>query len=364
MADVVHLHVGAPKTGTTYLQDRLALNRPSLESHGVAYPIGLRADMFGPALDLIDLPWGGQREGVRGEWDALMSRVRRTSGRAVVSHEILAGAKPKQVEKAMRDLAETEVHLVFSARDLARQIPAEWQETVKHRRVHTFRRFLGQVMESPRRNPRMWFWRAQSLPDVLTRWSSGLSPDRVHLVTVPQSRAGGTLWTRYCEALELDPAWLTEDSERANVSVGIDETIMLRRLNRRLRAADLDSESYRAIVRELVVHQRLALREDKRKVTLPPSAFDWAEEVAEEWMEWVRGSGIHVVGDLEDLRPRRPDPDASWEDPDKPRQGKVGDATMDALVTVIMELAERPDPDQGPVSRLARAARRLRGDTP
>ena len=26
MADVVHLHVGAPKTGTTYLQDRLALN--------------------------------------------------------------------------------------------------------------------------------------------------------------------------------------------------------------------------------------------------------------------------------------------------------------------------------------------------
>ncbi|GAA1934023.1 hypothetical protein [Nocardioides marmoribigeumensis] len=364
MADVVHLHVGAPKTGTTYLQDRLALNRGSLEDHGVAYPIGLKADMFGAALDLIDLPWGGQREAVRGDWESLMGRVRRAPGRAIISHEILAGAKPKQVEKAMRDLAETEMHLVFSARDLARQIPAEWQETVKHRRVHTFRRFLGQVMESPRRNPRMWFWRAQSLPDVLTRWSSGLSPDRVHLVTVPQSRAGGTLWTRYCEALELDPAWLTEDSERANVSVGIDETIMLRRLNRRLRAADLDSESYRAIVRELVVHQRLALREDKRKVTLPPSAFDWAEEVAEEWMEWVRGSGIHVVGDLEDLRPRRPDPDASWEDPDKPRQGKVGDATMDALVTVIMELAERPDPDQGPVSRLARAARRLRGDTP
>jgi hypothetical protein len=364
MADVVHLHVGAPKTGTTYLQDRLALNRTSLEDHGVSYPIGLRADMFGAALDLIDLPWGGQREGVRGEWDALAGRVRRASGRAIVSHEILAGARPRQVEKAMRDLAESEVHLVFSARDLARQIPAEWQENVKHRRVHSFNRFLTRVQEAPRRNPKLWFWRAQSLPDVLGRWSSGLPPERVHLVTVPQARSGGTLWSRYCEALDLDPAWLPVDSDRANVSVGIDETIMLRRLNRRLRAADLDSESYRTIVRELVVHQRLALREDKRKVTLPPSAFDWAEEVTEEWLEWIRGSGIHVVGDLEDLRPRRPDPDATWENPDKARSGKVGDATMDALVSVILELAERPDPEQSPVSRLARAARRLRGETP
>src|SRR5690349_20403229 len=138
MADVVHLHVGAPKTGTTYVQDGVALNRTSLESHGVSYPIGMRADMFGAALDLIDLPWGGQREGVCGAWDALMARVRRLSDRTLVSHEILAGARPKHVARAMTDLGEAEVHLVLSARALACQIPAEWQENVKHRRVHTF----------------------------------------------------------------------------------------------------------------------------------------------------------------------------------------------------------------------------------
>lgn len=360
MADVVHLHVGAPKTGTTYLQDRLLLNKATLDEQGVAYPVGLRNDMFGPALDLINMSWGGQRDRFSGEWDAMVARVNRGSGRAVISHEILAGARPKQVERAMRGLAESEVHLVYSARDLARQIPAEWQESVKHRRVHTFARFLSEVQESPRRNPKLWFWRAQSLPDVLSRWTSGLPPERVHLVTVPQTR-GGDLFTRYCEALDLDPAWMPRDSERTNVSIGIDETVMLRRLNRRLRAQKLDSDSYRAIVRELIVHQRLAERERKRKVTLPPAAFDWAEEVAEEWVEWVRGSGIHVVGDLEDLRPRRPDPEAEWEDPDEPKRGLLGDATMDALVAVIMELAERPDPT-GPVSRIARAARRIRGD--
>ena len=39
------------------------------------------------------------------------------------------------------------------------------------------------------------------------------------------------------------------------------------------------------------------------KVTLPPAAFPWADEVADEWIEWIVGSGIDVIGDVEDLRP-------------------------------------------------------------
>src|SRR3954451_8381661 len=93
MDRVVYLHVGAPKTGTTYLQDRLALNRNELARHGVHYPLGLRASQFRPALDLLDMPWGGQREDVEGEWDALMGRVRRHRGSAIVSDEILPGAR-------------------------------------------------------------------------------------------------------------------------------------------------------------------------------------------------------------------------------------------------------------------------------
>src|SRR5881275_295100 len=116
MADVVYLHVGAPKTGTTYVQDRLLANRAALAGQGVHYPVGQNADMFPPALDLIDRRWGGQREGVRGEWDALASRVRRTPGTVVVSQEILASARSEQVTRAMLDLGDAEVHVVYSAR--------------------------------------------------------------------------------------------------------------------------------------------------------------------------------------------------------------------------------------------------------
>ncbi len=361
MARVVYLHVGAPKTGTTYLQDRLYLNRQELARHDVHYPVGLHTDMFGAALDLIDMSWGGQREGARGEWDALMGRVRRTSGTAVVSHEILAGARSDQVARAMQDLAGAEVHVVYSARDLARQIPAEWQEMVKHQKQRPFKRFVQQVQGAPRRDPKMWFWRAQGLPDVLSRWSAGLPPERVHLVTVPQSGgAPGELWRRYCRAFGIDPALAPEDSDRRNVSLGVDETLMLRRLNTRLREAGIDGATYRSVVRQLVVHDTLAQRTGMTRVELPPSAHPWAEEIAEEWIEWVVGSGIDVVGDVEDLRPA-PRGDRPWVDPDRPRRRRLADATLDALVAVVLETAERPDPERSPTARLGRAARRLRG---
>ena len=361
MSRVVYLHVGAPKTGTTYLQDRLALNKAALARHRVHYPLQLHASQFRPALDVLQMPWGGLQEDVDGEWDALAARVRRLSGTVIISHEILAAAKPAQVKRVMASLTDSEVHIVYSARDLARQIPAEWQEGVKHQRKISFDAFLRQVQAGRRAKPTLWFWRVQSLPDVLSRWTRGLPPDHVHLVTVPQPGAPrDLLWERYCRAFGIDPAWAPDQSERQNASIGAAETLLIRKLNRRLRRAGLPSEEYRRLIRELVVHQTLALRPDMTKVTLPPSAFGWANEVADEWIDWVQGAGIDVVGDVGDLRPIPPPADQRWVTPDRPRRQEMVDAALDALVALTLEAAARPDPDAHLVARLGRAARRLR----
>jgi hypothetical protein len=361
MSRVVYLHVGAPKTGTTYLQDRLALNRAELSRHGIHYPLGLHASQFRPALDLIDMPWGGQRQDVQGEWDALMGRVRRHSGTVIISHEILAAAKPAQVRQAMEGLRGSEVHLVYSARDLARQIPAEWQEGIKHRRRRGFGGFLTAVQAARRTRPTLWFWRVQSLPDVLSRWTRGLPPERVHLVTVPQPGAPrDLLWERYCRVFGIDPSWAPEESDRQNVSLGAAETTLVRRFNRRLKEAGLPSDEYRRLVRELVVHQTLAQRPNMSRVTLPPAAFPWAAEIAEEWVEWVIGSGIDVVGDVGDLRPVPPPAAEEWENPDRPHRPQMLEAALDAMVALTLEAAKRPDPEEQMTARLGRAARRLR----
>jgi hypothetical protein len=128
-----------------------------------------------------------------------------------------------------------------------------------------------------------------------------------------------------------------------------------------LRQSGLESEPYRALIRELVVHRTLAQRQDMTKVTLPPHAYDWAEEVAHEWIEWVEGSGIEVIGDVADLVPVRPPEDEVWADPDRPRRTEVIDAALDALVALAHEAARRPDPEEQLPAKVARAARRIRG---
>ena len=75
MSRVVHLHIGAPKTGTTYLQDRLMLNAASLSRHGVTVP-GPRTGRtdtfhFRAALDLLDQDWGGAPGHAKGAWDGM-----------------------------------------------------------------------------------------------------------------------------------------------------------------------------------------------------------------------------------------------------------------------------------------------------
>ena len=110
--------------------------------------------MFLAALDLLDRPWGGMRPQAEGEWDALVRRARRARGTVVLSHEILAGAKPAEVERALSDLSFAEVHVVYTARDLARQVAGGVAGELKHQRKVTFRTFLEQIRETDQRQGR------------------------------------------------------------------------------------------------------------------------------------------------------------------------------------------------------------------
>ncbi|MCL8026789.1 hypothetical protein [Nocardioides bruguierae] len=363
----VFLHIGAPKTGTTYLQDRWLTNRESLQKAGVRYPIGVRSDMFLPALDLIQRPWGGLLERAGGEWEGLVKRTLRGDDDILISHEILAGASAEQVQRAMKDLSDMEVHVVYTARDLGRQIPAEWQEHVKHRGKTPYNRYLTKLRETRTTPSEMWFWRVQSLPDVLNRWGANLEPSRVHLVTVPQKGAPrDELWNRFCRAVGVDPAAGPEESERANQSMGAAETTLLRKLNRRLRGQLLDDD-YRRLVRQTLAHQHLAQRENMQKITVPPRDYEWVEEMAERAREWAEGAGVDVIGDLDELKPVWPtapegvDAQEAWANPDKADPADVLEASLDALVVALLSASERPDPHESATAKAGRLVKRLGG---
>ena len=361
MSRVVHLHIGAPKTGTTYLQDRLKLNVASLAEHGIVVPTANRftdTDLFHfrAALDLLEQDWGGAPGHAKGAWDTMVKRVRRANGNVVISHEILAGAKPDKIARAMNDLAGNEIHIVYSARDLARQLPAAWQESIKQGRKWTFERFLTRVESG-----RNWFRKAMDLPNVLANCGAKLPPERVHVVTVPHSRGpgGDELWLRFCRAFGIDPAWAPLDSERDNRSLGMAETAILRKLNRRLELGVWRDPVYDSLVRELLAQEVLVSR-DTMPVRLPPDRFDFAEEQGRLWIDWIKGSGVDVIGDVEDLLPRRPAPDEEWSNPDRVGAKLQLSAALDALTVMTQEAASRASAAEGLGDRVRDVARRLR----
>ncbi len=339
MSTRVLLHVGTPKTGTSYLQDVLYRNRRTLAAHDICYPADRFDAHFLAALDLMRLPWGGLEAEAIGAWDALAERVRHHHGTAIISHEILATASRAQAARALESLghgAGTEVHLVLSVRDLVRQIPAEWQENVKHRASLTYGAFLDQIQD-PRRESRIatWFWGVQELPDILNRWGHDLPPEHVHLVTVPPP--GGPkqlLWKRFSLAFGLDGIDLDLEAERANPSLGAPETALVRRINRAANR-ELNPGDYRPLVRELLAHQTLSRRTRSPRLALPPDVHPWATEVTRSWVAEIERRGYDVVGDLHDLAGAPPV--ERYADPDHPSEKQVSAAAVDAIKALLLE---------------------------
>ncbi len=348
------MHIGAPKTGTTYLQDRLARNARTLAAHGVHVPsrspwVDTGLFQFRAALDLLDQDWGGPPGHAAGSWDVMVKRVRRLSGTVLISHEILSPAEPEHISRLRRDLDDGELHIVYSARDLARQVPAGWQESVKQGRRWSYRRYLRKILSG-----KPWFARAFDLPLVLSRWGTGLSPDRVHVVTVPPAAADpDLLWTRFGRAFGIDPAWAPRESTRANASLGSAETQVLRRLNQRLARAVRRDASYDELILRMLAGETLA-GDTADPILLPPELHDWAVERGEAWAEWLEESGVDVIGDVRDLLPGPPAED--FRHPDEVRSRPQLEAALDALAAMTLEAAARPDPD----ARLRARVRRLR----
>ena len=358
MSRRVYLHVGTPKSGTSYLQDKLALNRTRLEQQGIDYLHTRSGNHFEPALDLIGERWAGEEKSARGQWASLTTEGRKARRDVLVSHEILAAAEPASVARAMASFPDREVHVVLTARDLGRQIPAEWQERVKHRGRRDYREFLRALQKNyDRTDWQMWFWRVQHVPRILATWGAGLPPERVHLVTVPPS--GGprdALWTRFAGAVGIDPQASYAESETTNASLGGPEVTLLRRLNVELARREVQRDTYVDWVREAIVKELLAERPGMQPATVPPRRRPAVETITASWLEEIRESGIDVVGDLDDLVPVWPDDAEPWPDPDVADPSVVAEAAIQALAYVIDEIGSGAR-TVGPVARLTRRLR-------
>jgi hypothetical protein len=332
----VYLHVGPPKTGTTYLQDVLWRNRSLSRSRDLDLAGARPVDSFYAALDLRGINFGGHvNPDVPGAWDRLAARALASDlGRVVISHEVLAGATSAEIGRAVQSLAPAQVRVVYGARDLARQLPAVWQESLKNRRTRPYDTFLTSTLKPRPRGELRGFWRAQDPVATLARWSSVISPERISVVTLPQEGAAPeTLWQRFAAALSLDPVGYNLDVARPNSSLPAEDAEVLRRLNGLL-SDELSWPSY-----EYAVKRRFNARANSRTSGTPlvvPERFRAAvTERARDIRDSLQSAGYPVIGDLDDLLPGP----AAFGEVVSPAADKVTEAAVEILASVLTESA-------------------------
>jgi hypothetical protein len=347
----VLLHIGEPKTGTTFLQHVMWRNRGELAAQGVVLPGHHPQDHYRASQDLRGIPKlaSDPAGSWTGEWEILARQAQQAPRAAVISHELFSAADPEQAERAVRSLQPAEVHVVLTVRDMATLLPAEWQETVKHRNAKGFQDWLDDVIdrESYSADRRQWwFWRVHDTLAILDIWARYVPPQRVHVITVPpRGLDNALLWRRFASLLDVDPASVDISRARPNASLGLPEIEFLRRLNQVL-PDEVPDWFYMWNVKEAVAHRALAARPREGRLVLPAEREEWAGKQADALVAALSESAYDVVGSLDELRPQ-PATEPAASPADQPAE-LVLDAAVHAASALVVNQYHKAHPAAGP----------------
>ena len=324
MAEAIYVHIGAPKAGSSYLQKMLAAHAETLSEAGFFLPLATRAAQFAAAADLRGETWTDEQEH---SWEALAADVASRDGVGIFSEELMCAMTDEQIRRMVADLAPAAVHVVVCARDLARQLPAEWQQSVRGRGTRAYADWLADLRDDPEH----WFWERQDPARIAERWMPHLQPGHFHVVTLPPPGAASELlWRRFATAVGLDPELTAPDAPQ-NESLGVVESELLRRLNAELGERVPLRLPYLRVVRDHVLRPALLGKPGTRRVGIPPDSTSWiADRAAEAAKRLASLDGIAVEGDLQDLSAQSQVVEAG---PNEVDDSELLDALLDAWVS-------------------------------
>ncbi len=336
----VVLHLGAMKTGTSFLQRVMTANRDRLAAQGVLWP----GERWGVQV-------GGVKEALTGQhpapmWEALLEEIRAWDGStAIISMEFMAGASPERAARLASTLSPHRLRAVLGARDLARTIPAQWQESVQSGSAWTFAEYLEGVQGRRRRgsDTGRHFWRRQDWGRTLRNWAPVVPEGDLLLMTVPSPGSPPTaLLERFASACGFDAEGFDLDVA-PNAAVGATSAELMRRLNERALGRRATDEALKVLTTRVAKATLGARAATEPTVSLPPTMLSWVRATTEELLSAIAAIDPVLVGSLDDLRVQEAAMPAEgrWCDPAATADGELLDAALDALLGMAMAAAVR-----------------------
>jgi hypothetical protein len=338
MAKALYVHIGAPKSGSTYLQGRLHASAASLADEGLLVP-GAHADHFRLMMRATGRDDALRREEAgRASWERLFAEIREWPGSAVISHEMLCLATATEAAAVLAAAAPAEAHVVYTVRDLSRTLPSEWQQAVRGGLTLGFDAYVRAVRD--RAPDAAAFESAHDVGAVLARWGAALPPASVHVVTVPPpGSVRDVLWQRFAEVVGVATGAGADAGGRANESLGAVEAELLRRVNAAIRDLMGDDPALVQWTRRNIALDLLARRRDQQRFALRLDDFAWVVERARETVDALEASGYDVVGDLAELIPQAPPPDRGPQ-PDDVEAWALVDAAVETIAGLAAALRQ------------------------
>jgi hypothetical protein len=334
-----YVHVGAPKTGSTFLQGLVWRHRRALREQGLDMLGDNQGQHYRAGKDLRGVPFDAHDPGVdwSGAWERMAARAEHSPAPAVlVSDEHLASLTPDQCRRAQSTLAPREVHVVYVLRDLAGLLPSEWQEFVKHGSRLTFEEWSRRVLLEPRAREARWFWSVHDPVSVVQRWSAAVPVENIHVIAMPPRTAPrDELWRRFASVVQVDPGTVADFEAQENSSLGLAAAEVLRRVNGAL-PDEMPAWHRTGVVRDLLANQVLNPLGGGGRPRLPDDLARLVEQRGRDHREVLPTLGCQVVGELPEPRGAAPG------DP-QPTDAEVADVAVQALAQMAASMGSLRD---------------------
>lgn len=316
------VHIGAPKAGSTALQNAASTLRAPLLEHGVRYP-GHSLNHQRATSVLIRRPaesWGG---GVPPEewWTTFKKDMEADDAaeRTLVSFECICQGDADGVRRVRDEFGEG-LHVTLVLRNFGSLLPSMWQQMVKMGSTRTLDGFLKMSLADPRA-PRIpgtdAFHRADGR-NLVERWAEIVGPDRITVIVLEKS-APDRLFDTFEGMLGLPAGLLAtapSDGQLDNRSLTAHEAELVRVLNERvLNDWQVARTEHRNLIWMGAVDRMLANRTpepDEPRIALPEWAAERAVAAGTHLADALRASGVRVIGDVAELeRPVRTAPEGT-----------------------------------------------------
>lgn len=292
------VHIGLPKTATTYLQTILWANRDAVRRQGLLLPGRERRDHLW-ASRVVREQEGRRARPAREQraWQRILDDVAAADGDVLISHEFFAAASPEQARAMVQQLTPAEVHVVVTAREPLGLFTASWQESLKNKATVPMADYSRRVARSPQA---IWNWRTLDLRLVLERWAEAVPAARTHVLPLDPGAPREEIWHRFAGLLGVDGGAVDLSGSFPNQSMGVVEAELLRRVNEHL--VDFDRAYDKGVyLRTFLGDERLVPRGGERYWPLPDQVAECRRR-GDAAITYLREHGVDVVGDVELLR--------------------------------------------------------------